>query len=87
MRNGNIKLKPTEKATLFALYKICGGSLKCHVPMEAIQSKFKKHERHVPKKAISFLLRLGLVNRHPTKGGITFELTKDGKEYVERFLI
>jgi hypothetical protein len=65
------------------LYKICKESLKCHVPIEAIQAKFKKHERRVPVKAISMLARLGLVTRHPTKGGITYQLTRLGKEYVE----
>lgn len=86
MEISNIKLKPSEKATLLALYKVCGGSIKCHVPIEAIQSKFKKHERHVPKKAISFLIKLGLIIKHPTKGNPTYQLTKIGKEYVERYM-
>ncbi len=58
-------------------------ALKCHVPIEAIQAKFKKHERHVPVKALRILARLGLVVRHPTKGGVTYQLTRIGKEYVE----
>ncbi len=76
-------LKPVERYTLIALYKICNGSLKCHVPREAIQSKFRKDHRKKAKKALKSLVRLGFVNPHPTSGGITYELTKVGKGYVE----
>lgn len=78
-----IKLRASEEATLAALYKACKGSLSAHPPIEAIQSKFKSHERHVPKKAIKILCQFGLAQKHPTRGGITYNLTKLGKEYAE----
>ncbi len=37
----------------------------------------------MPVKALRILARLGLVVRHPTKGGVTYQLTRIGKEYVE----
>lgn len=82
-----IKLRASEKATLAALYKACDGSLSAHPPIEAIQSKFKKHERHVPKKAIKILCRFALAQKHPTRGGITYSLTRDGKEYAEKNIL
>jgi hypothetical protein len=82
----DIKLKSSEKATLLVLYKVCDASLEAHPPIEAITSKFKKHERHVPKKAIKALCRLGLAKPHPTGGGMTYNLTRSGKEYVETYM-
>lgn len=81
-----IKLKASEKATLLALYRVCDASLDAHPPIEAIESKFKRHERHVPKKAIKALCRLGLANKHPTGGAMTYNLTREGKVYVETYM-
>jgi Mn-dependent DtxR family transcriptional regulator len=81
-----IRLQQVEKAALIALYNICKGSPRCHVPLEAIQSKFKKDQRHKAKKAIRSLYSLGLINKHPTRGGMTYQLTETGKKYAEEHL-
>lgn len=76
-------LKPVEVATLKALYVVADGSLSAHPPIEAIQGKFKKDKRHLAKKAVKILCRLGYANPHPTRGGITYELTPMGRKYIE----
>jgi Mn-dependent DtxR family transcriptional regulator len=77
-------LKPVEVATLKALYAAANGSLSAHLPIQAIQRKFKKDKRHLAKKAVKVLCRLGYVNHHPTGGGMTYELTSMGKKFIER---
>lgn len=76
-------LKPVEVAALKALYAVAGSSLSAHPPIEAIQSKFKKDKRHLAKKAIKILCRSGYVNKHPTRGGMTYGLTRVGKNFIE----
>lgn len=77
------KLKPSEIATLKALMSVTDGDLAAHVPLQAIQSKFKKHMRHIPKKALKILCRLGFAIPHPTKGGMTYNITREGKDHLE----
>lgn len=77
----DLTLKPVEKATLIALFRVTNGSLEAHVPLEALQSKFKKDKRGLIKKAIRGLCSVGLAVQHPTGGGMTYNLTKDGKQY------
>jgi hypothetical protein len=69
---------PLEQAVLVALAATCRLSMHSHVPVQAVQSKFPKHIRGDVPKSLERLRRRGLCQKHPTGGGITWELTREG---------
>lgn len=69
---------PLDTAALVALASACGFSLHAHVPVNAVQARFPKHLRGEIPKALDRLRRAEKCQKHPTRGGITWELTRDG---------
>lgn len=67
---------------LLALARAGGYSLNAHVPSQAIASRFSRSNRGYAKKTLRKILRTGLAIRHPTEGGMTFQLTKTGLRMV-----
>jgi hypothetical protein len=71
-------LSSIERAALNALAEACDFSYSCHPPEHAILCKAPKHLRGDIRKGLDKLRRKGLAQKHPTRGGITWNLTKDG---------
>ncbi len=62
---------------LCIIYLLCGGSLWCHIPLEAIESKVPGHDRGKVKKIIRKLIARGLVyEKHHGKGRRSYGLTR-----------
>jgi len=67
-----------EKAALQALADACDYSLKAHVPIEAITSRFPRYLRGDAKKALKKLRRKGYCRKHPAGRKTTWQLTPNG---------
>ena len=82
MKAANVKSDDCseEMLVLFAVATATNCSLNAHVPLQAILSKFKKEKRGTVRKTIKNLAKMGCVSRHPTRGGLTWHLTKFGAE-------
>jgi hypothetical protein len=69
-------------AVLCAIYDTCGFSTSCHIPPEAITSKFSKDLRGFAKKAIKSACRKGLIYRKG--GGKSYGLNKIAFELIRK---
>jgi hypothetical protein len=69
--------------TLIAAARANNYSTKSHVPSIAISCRFRKDQRGPVKKALKKISKSGLVIRHPTRGGMTWQLTKNGLDVVK----
>jgi hypothetical protein len=81
------KLRPKHKAVLRALCECCITidekgkrflAVHVHFPPQAVQSKLKPRFRKKVKTALGYLCAKRLARRHPTSGGMTYHLTRDG---------
>jgi len=89
------KLRPKQKAVLIALYYCCTVerdgkrflAIGKHIPPEAVQSKLKPQFRKKVKTALDFLCAKGLARRSPTRGGVTYYLTREGFQVAELLLL
>lgn len=75
---GMLKLSSTGMKVLSALISATNGSVKAHVPAPAVLCKFKKDKRGLMKKELLKIAKLGLATKHPTKGEVTWQLTRHG---------
>lgn len=73
------------KEVLYALVSATKGSLGAHVPAPAILCKFRKDRRGSAKRELRKIEKLGLAIRHPTRGEMTWRLTKDGLSAARKF--
>jgi Mn-dependent DtxR family transcriptional regulator len=78
------ELTPFEKVVLLKFYEVVKGSLKKHPPEEAIKSKFRSDQRGYISATLKKLRRKGMIREHPTRGGITYELTVEGRDIAKR---
>ncbi len=67
---------------LCIIYLLCGGSIWCHVPLEAIESKVPRHDRGKIKKIIRKLIAKGLIYEKPHGKGSSYGLPRKGIELV-----
>jgi len=80
-----ISYGPWVIAVVCAVYDKCGYSTHCHIPPEAITSKFRSDPRGYVKKALRRAVTLGLLYR---KGGTkSYGLTVQGLRLVKEFCI
>ena len=79
-------LDPFEVAVAVALATACHYSLHRHIPVNAVQSKFPKNLRGDVAKSLEVLRRRGLCQKHPTRGGVTWEISRDGLQFAESTL-
>ncbi len=87
------KIRPKHRAVLFALCNCCtkkkGGRRillsKKHVSPETVQSSMERTHRTKVKTALDRLVAKGLAYQKPTKGGMTYFLTKLGLHVAEVF--
>lgn len=74
-------LTETEKAVLLACCDANNFSLGSHVPIEAIAKRVQDYvSGKFFKKAIRVLLSNGFIIKHPTRGKITYSLSRDGRD-------
>jgi hypothetical protein len=72
-----------EAAVLKSLYRAVGKSKAAHVPEPAFAKNFPGKGRMV-KKALKLLIREGYVQKHPTGGEMTYELTDLGWDLCKK---
>lgn len=68
------------------LLRICGKTkmgLHSHMPAEAFKRGFPGKEDRA-QASIEKLVKLGYVQKHPTRGGMTYQLTADGRDLCRR---
>ncbi len=82
---GRVGYDPWVIAVVCAVYDKCNYSIHCHIPLEAIASRFRTDLRGFVKKAVKRAVTLGLLYR---KGGTkSYGLTKEGFQVVKEFCI
>lgn len=81
-----MKLDNLEIATIVAIYDEVGLSSNAHIPLTAIQRHFSRDTRGFCKDALKELIKMGLVNKHPTRGSMTYSLTMEGIIEVKKIL-
>jgi hypothetical protein len=77
-RSNDFRLESSGRMALLALVSATNGSPRAHVPTPAILCKFKKDRRGSMKKELLKIARLGLAIKHPTRGNVTWQLTRAG---------
>ena len=79
-------LTEREVAALFALYNATGGGFHAHVPEEAVVSRFRKDFRGYVSEGLDDLARHpeGYVMKHPTRVGMTYQITNSGIEKLKQ---
>ncbi len=74
--------RPTRQQlvrVLCGLYVLCGPSIHCHVPAEAVAATLPRHERGIVSKALRRLVALGLVwEKSHGPGRKSYGLTREG---------
>ena len=71
-------LKPELAATLVALAECCDYSLGAHVPIEFVREKMPPYLEGEVNKLLKKLRAKGYVQEHPTRGAVTWQLTRLG---------
>ena len=79
-------LDPDERVLLAIICEINNLSLKAHTSPEKILRRIRGRGRKYAKKSLHALTTNGFVARHPTRGGITLQLTKKGQVACKKLL-
>ena len=79
-------LDPDEKIVLAVICKTNNLSLKAHTPPEKILRRVRIKGRRYAKKALHILITNGFVIEHPTRGGVTLQLSKKGQIACKKLL-
>ncbi len=74
----NKRLKPKEKAVLYAAYRILDSRYDQHVPIGKIRQKMVGKAQYKIKKPLRSLVAMGLLQGHPTEGEMTYSPTAEG---------
>lgn len=72
------KCGDAERKALCVLAKVSNRSLKAHVSKHLFYLGYPSRDRGEAKKALRRVVRLGFAMRHPTAGGMTYQLTRRG---------
>ena len=70
-------LTPFELDVLIACCDACNYSTNCHQPIEKIIKRINKSAGKNVRKVIKILVSKGFIIKHPTRGGMTYEPSKD----------
>ena len=73
-------LNEIEIAVLVSVCHKTNLSKKAHIPKQYFLKRFKGKERKHAEKALFTLIREGYIQRHPTKGEMTYQLTSFGRK-------
>jgi predicted transcriptional regulator len=68
------------------MHQEIGFSTNAHIPLTSIHRHFPKYLRGFCKKTLKELVKLGLVQKHPTGGTTTFSLTNRGVDVIKEIL-
>jgi hypothetical protein len=71
-------LKPELAATLMALAECCDYSLDAHVPVEFVRKKMPPYLEGEVNKLLRKLRAQQYAQQHPTRGPVTWQLTRLG---------
>lgn len=74
-------LNSTEIAVLIICCDVCDNSLNCHVSREKITKKIQLKK---PIKILKTLISSGFIVKHPTRGSMTYAITKRGIDCVNK---
>lgn len=74
----NVDLTVIQRTALNALADACDFSINAHPPEEFILRKVPTHLRGDIRKALCQLRKIGLAQKHPTRGSTTWNITGDG---------
>lgn len=77
-----ISITPFELEVLTVCCDACNYSVNCHQPIEMLVKRINKSAGKLVKKVINKLVAKGLMRKHPTKGGMTYEPTTEGLNVV-----
>lgn len=75
-------LTPFELDVLIACCDAWNYSTNCHQPIEKIIKRINKSAGKTAKKVVKKLVSKGLIIKHPTRGGMTYEPTKEAIKLV-----
>ncbi len=75
-------LTPFEIDVLIACCDVCNYSTNCHQPIEKIVRRIDKSAGKLVKRVVKKLVSKGFMIIHPTRGGLTYEPSKDAIELV-----
>lgn len=81
----NKRLKPKEKAVLYAAYRILDARYDQHVPIGKIRQKMIGKAQYKIKKPLRSLVAMGLLQRHPTEGETTYSPTAEGIQLAREY--
>jgi len=73
------ELNTFEKRVLLACCEANEFSLGSHVSIKKIRKKIDKKQQKYLKKAMRTLISSGFVLEHPTRGEMTYRLSRDGR--------
>ena len=76
MTNPN-SLTPFELEVLIACCDVCNYSTNCHQPIEKIVKRIDKSAGKLVKRVVKMLVSKGFITKNPTRGGMTFEPSKE----------
>lgn len=79
----SVDLTAIQRTALNALADACNFSPNAHPPEEAILRKVQSHLRGDVRKALGQLRRMGLAQRHPTRGNTTWNITGLGIQLAQ----
>lgn len=74
----------SEYHVLMALADKTNCALGAHVSSHAILCKFSRNDRGDAKSSLKSIVKKGLAQRHPTRGEMTFHLTRLGLRVLQR---
>jgi hypothetical protein len=77
---------PPRDIVLQALVLATKMSTKSHVPTQAVLCRFAKGKRGDAKKELLKIAKKGLIIKHPTRGGITWQLTRKGLFFANHII-
>ena len=80
----NFPCNMVQCEVLLALARATKYSLKAHVPRHAVLSRYVPKDKGKVKKALERIVRTGFATKHPTRGEMTFHLTRLGLTIVQK---
>ena len=81
----NMRLTHKEKAVLYAAYRILDARYHQHVPIGNIRQKMLGRAQYKIKKPLKSLVAMGLLQGHPTGGGMTYSPTAEGIQLAREY--
>ncbi len=78
---------PLDQQVLQSFFEYGSGSTHAHTPIGGVKKYLPEEIRNdmkIVKKSVNRLVKKGLLIKHPTKGGMTYQLSKEGRDCILR---